>query len=181
MRYIDGKIASAQDTANITLINKLNQQKEALLSDELGQREYAKMILQIGSGNVDNTEQISFHQADPANFSTTYKYKPSKVFVLQDKAEDEPLMEYNTRSTEAKLKALHYFYPQGFQSHKMQTNEKKGEERSQKKVEVRCGAEQQLIWTRRRREDKTNEDEAKRRYMIETSNNNGLLTFAAGP
>ena len=121
MRYIDSKIASAQDNGNLTLINTLHQQKECLLSDELGQREYAKMILQIGSGNVENTDQISFHEADPANFSTTYKYKPSKVFVLQDKAEDEPWTEYNARSTAAKLEALHHFYPQGFQSHKMQT------------------------------------------------------------
>jgi hypothetical protein len=120
MKNIDGKIASAQDNGNLTLIETLNQEKESLLADELGQREYAKMILQIGSGNVTNTDQISYHDADPPNFSTTYKYKPSKVFVLEDKTEEETWLEYNTRSTETKLKALHHFYPQGFQSHKMQ-------------------------------------------------------------
>jgi hypothetical protein len=52
---------------------------------------------------------------------TTYKYKPSKVFVLEDKTEGETWMEYSARSTEAKLQALHHFYPQGFQSHKMQS------------------------------------------------------------
>jgi hypothetical protein len=77
------------------------------------------MILQIGSGIVENTDHISFHDADPVTFSTTYKYRPTKVFVLEDKAEGEQWLEYNARSTEAKIAALRYFYPQGFQSYKM--------------------------------------------------------------
>jgi hypothetical protein len=34
---------------NMVLIESLRQQKQALTSDEQGQREYAKMILQVGN------------------------------------------------------------------------------------------------------------------------------------
>ena len=121
IQYLEEKIESAQDNGNLPLIQKLKQDQETLVSDELGQREYARMILQIGSGNVDDTDQISFHAVDPTNFSTTYRYNPCKVFVLEDKEERETWLEYNDRSTDSKLKALHHFYPQGFQSHKMHT------------------------------------------------------------
>ena len=121
IQSIDAQIDSAQEQGNMAFVLKLNQQKEELTAEELGQREYAKMILQIGSGNVENTDQISFHDANPEIFSTTYKYRPTKVFVLEDKAPEEQWLEYNARSTAAKLEALHHFYPQGFQSHKMHT------------------------------------------------------------
>ena len=121
IQSLDEKIASAQDQGNVAFVHNLNKQKQELVADELGQREYAKMILQIGSGNVENTDHISFHDADPRTFSTTYKYRPTKVFVLKDKAEEEQWLEYNARSTEAKIAALRHFYPHGFQSYKMHT------------------------------------------------------------
>ena len=46
---IDAKIDTAQDTGNMVLIESLRQQKQALISDEQGKREYAKMILQVGN------------------------------------------------------------------------------------------------------------------------------------
>ena len=92
-----------------------------MISDEVGQREYAKMILQIGNGNVEDSEYICFQSSDPNNFSTPFKYKPSKCFILQDKKESEPRLEFNDRCREAKVNALRDFYPQGFQSHKMHT------------------------------------------------------------
>ncbi len=113
IQSIDEKIASAQDQGNVAFVENLNQQRKKLVTDEIGQREYAKIILQIGSGIVENTDHISFHDADPVTFSTTYKYRPTKVFVLEDKAEGEQWLEYNARSTEAKIAALRYFYPQG--------------------------------------------------------------------
>jgi hypothetical protein len=78
---------------NLAFVLKLNQQKEELTAEELGQREYAKMILQIGSENVENTDQISYYDANPEIFSTTYKYRPTKVFVLEDKAPEEQWLE----------------------------------------------------------------------------------------
>jgi len=116
---IDTKIDTAQDSGNLALIESLRQKKQTLISDELGQREYAQMILQIGNGNVEDTEHISFHSYDPVNFATVYKYKPSKCFILQDKSEDETRSDYYVRCREAKVNALRDFYPQGFQSHKM--------------------------------------------------------------
>ena len=79
------------------------------------------MILQIGNGNVDNTEQIAFHRYDPpVNFATVYKYKPAKwCIILQDKSDAETRSEYYLRSRDAKVNALRDFYPQGFQSHKI--------------------------------------------------------------
>ena len=67
IQSLDEKIASAQDQGNVAFVHNLNKQKQELVADELGQREYAKMILQIGSGNVENTDHISFHDADPKN------------------------------------------------------------------------------------------------------------------
>jgi hypothetical protein len=56
----------------VAFIQNWNQQNQELVADEIGQREYAKMILQIGSGIVENTDHISFHDADPVTFSTMY-------------------------------------------------------------------------------------------------------------
>ena len=119
IQSIDAKIETAQDNGNLALIESFRLQKQTLISDELGQREYAQMILQIGNGNVEDTERISFHTYDPINFATVYKYKPSKCFILQDRKEDETRSEYYVRCREAKVNALRDFYPQGFQSHKM--------------------------------------------------------------
>ena len=120
IQSIDAKIETARDNGNLTLIQSLQQQKQTLISDELGQRKYAQMILQIGMGQVQNTEYISFHSYDPVNFATVYKYKPwKKCHILQDKREDETRSEYNVRCREVKVNALKDFYPQGFQSHKM--------------------------------------------------------------
>jgi hypothetical protein len=116
IQSLDTKIDTAQDNGNLALIESLRQQKQTLISDELGQREYAQMILQIGNGNVEDTEHISFHSYDPVNFATVYKYKPSKSFILQDKSEDETRSYYYVRCREVKVNALRDFYPQGFQS-----------------------------------------------------------------
>jgi hypothetical protein len=95
IQSIDAKIDTAQDSGNLlALIESLRQKKQTLISDELGQREYAQMILQIGNGNVEDTEQISFHSHDPVNFTTFYMYKPSKCFILQDKWGDETRSDY---------------------------------------------------------------------------------------
>ena len=45
LRSIDIKIASATDQGSLGLINTLREQKATMISDEVGQREYAKMIL----------------------------------------------------------------------------------------------------------------------------------------
>ena len=119
IQLIDAKIETAQENDNTTLIQSLQQQKQTLISDELGQREYAQMILQIGLGQVQNTEYISFHSFDPVNFATVYKYRPSKCYILQDKREVETHSEYVLRCREAKVNTLRDFYRQGFQSHKM--------------------------------------------------------------
>ena len=66
IQSIDEKIASsAQDQGNVTFVQSLNQQNQELVANEIRQREYAKMILQIGSGIVEKTDHISFHDADP--------------------------------------------------------------------------------------------------------------------
>ncbi len=58
IQSIDKKIASAQDQGNVAFIQNWNQQNQELVADEIGQRKYAKMISQIGSGIVENTDQI---------------------------------------------------------------------------------------------------------------------------
>lgn len=116
---IDQSIEIANDQGNLNMMETLNDKRSLLISDEVGQRSYAEMILQIGNGNVTDSEQLNFNKKDVANYSTTYNYKTAKCFVLQDKEENETKTNFEMRTVSKKKEALQHFYPNGFQSHKM--------------------------------------------------------------
>lgn len=114
-------VQTANDQGNAVLIQSLTEQKETLISDEIGQRSYAQMILQIGNGNVTDSERLSFNKSDPVNYSTTYNFRTNNCFILKDKMENESVKVFETRSQNTKSEALQQFYPNGFQTQKMKS------------------------------------------------------------
>jgi hypothetical protein len=77
------------------------------------------MILQIGNGNVTDSEKIWLNKSDPSNYSTTYNFKTGNCFVMQDKQDNETNKEFEARSKLCMQDAVQQFYPNGFESHKM--------------------------------------------------------------
>jgi hypothetical protein len=119
LQDIDKCIEAAEDHGNLQLIESLTSERDLLLSDEEGQRNYARMILQIGNGNVTDSENISLNKSDPSNYSTTYNFKTHNCFVLQDKQDNESNKQFEERSTLSMHDTVQHFYPNGFESHKM--------------------------------------------------------------
>jgi len=119
LQDIQGSIEAADEQGDLQQIQYLSNERDLLLSDEEGQRNYARMILQIGNGNVTDSEKIWFNKTDPSHYSTTYNFKTDKCFVMQDKQDNESNKEFEARSKLCMDDAVQEFYPNGFESHKM--------------------------------------------------------------
>jgi len=80
LQDIDGSIQVANDQGDLQQIQTLQSERGTLLSDEEGQRNYARMILQIGNGNVTDSEKLWLHNSDPPNYTTTYFQCKQQLF-----------------------------------------------------------------------------------------------------
>ena len=116
---IDQSISEARERGDMHNLQFLSNQRNILIADEEGQREYAAMLLQIGNGNVQDSVRISLNKVDSINYSTTYNYLCDKCFILDDRLENETILDFDTRMRLLKREALQAFYPNGFQSHEM--------------------------------------------------------------
>ena len=118
LQDIDKSIEAANDQGDLQLIQSLTSERDLLISDEEGQRNYARMILQIGNGIVTDSEQLWLNKSDPSNYSTTYNFKTDNCFVIQDKEESESKKEFEARILISMRDTVQKFYPNGFESHK---------------------------------------------------------------
>ena len=114
INVLDEESTNAHIQGNMEVVSSILKRNELLLIDEKGQRDNAKMLLQIGNGKVED-----FHQSDPINYSTTYKFRYEHCFILDDKDEHESKQQFEIRKRKKKEEALQFFYPGGFQSYKM--------------------------------------------------------------
>ena len=68
INVLDEESTNAHIQGNMEVVSSILKRNELLLIDEKGQRDNAKMLLQIGNGKVEDSDQICFHQSDPINF-----------------------------------------------------------------------------------------------------------------
>ena len=116
---INEKMNSCHDRGDMEQGSALIKEREQLLADETGQKEYAKMILQIGNGSIMDSLQLNLFQSNPQAYSNTYNYKYEKRFFLDDQHLNESMKDFQKRLKLRKQDALNYFFPKGFQSHEM--------------------------------------------------------------
>ena len=72
---INEKMNCCHDRGDMDQGSALIKEREQLLADETGQKEYAKMILQIGNGS-----QLNLFQSNPQAYFNTYNYKYENAF-----------------------------------------------------------------------------------------------------
>ena len=116
---IEQSISDARERGDMHNLQFLSNQRHILIVDEEGQREYAAMLLQIGNCNVQDSVRISLTKVDSIHYSTTYNYFCDNFFFLDDRLQNETILDFDTRTRLLKREALQAFYPKGFQSHEM--------------------------------------------------------------
>ena len=121
IQTIDENIEFFQDRGDLDQMSQLSRQRDHLIADENGQREYAAMLLQIGNGIVVDSSQLYLCKCDATKYSKTYNYRFEKCFIVEDSTLQmkESVSEFGILSQQKKREALKYFYPHGFQSYGM--------------------------------------------------------------
>ena len=111
---IENKMTIAQTQNDFIEFDILETQKQKITLDESAQRQYANMIIQIGNGAVtDSPPEICY-------LSETFNYKVNDCKILPDKTNDETKHDYNDRYQLKLLEAVQDFYPNGFDTYRMQ-------------------------------------------------------------